>query len=127
MRVQVAGQFGVPGNAAAAVLNVTGVNSTAPGFVTVYPAGTDLPTASNINFDRAGQIMANMVTVKLGTGGAVDVYTQQPMDLVVDVSGAYVPVSGPVANGRLVTLADGAFRVLDTRTVRCRPGVDRAG
>src|SRR6478736_2363373 len=50
IRVQVAGRSGVPGNAAAAVLNVTGVNSTAPGFVTVYPAGTDLPTASNINF-----------------------------------------------------------------------------
>ncbi len=122
IRVQVAGQFGVPGNAAAAVLNVTGVNSTAPGFVTVYPAGTDLPTASNINFDRAGQIMANMVTVKLGTGGAVDVYTQQPMDLVVDVSGAYVPVSGLVANGRLVTRADGAFRVLDTRPFGVAPG-----
>ena len=76
IRVQVAGQFGVPGNATAAVLNVTGVNTTAPGFVTVYPAGTDLPTASNVNFDRAGQVMANMVTVKLGAGGAVDVYTQ---------------------------------------------------
>ena len=116
IRVQVAGQFGVPGNAAAAVLNVTGVNTTAPGFVTVYPAGTDLPTASNVNFDRAGQVMANMVTVKLGVGGAVDVYTQAPMDLVVDVSGAYVPVSAPVASGRLVTRADGAFRVLDTRS-----------
>ena len=84
-------------NATAAVLNVTGVNTTAPGFVTVYPAGTDLPTASNVNFDGAGQVMANMVTVKLGVGGAVDVYMQRTMDVAVDVSGAYVPVSGPVA------------------------------
>ena len=115
VRVQVAGRGGVPSNASAAVLNVTGVNTTAPGFVTVYPAGTALPTASNVNFDKAGQVMANMVTVKLGAGGAVDIYMQRPMDVVVDVSGAYVPVAGAVSGGRLVTLASGAFRVLDTR------------
>ena len=59
--------------------------------------------------------MANMVTVKLGVGGAVDVYMQRPMNVAVDVSGAYVAVTGAVAAGRLVTLPDGAFRVLDTR------------
>ena len=58
IRVQVAGRFGVPANALGAVLNVTGVTTTAPGYVTVYPAGTALPTASNVNFDRAGQVMA---------------------------------------------------------------------
>lgn len=115
VRVQVAGRAGVPANATAAVLTVTGVNTTAPGYVTVYPAGTTLPTASNVNFDGAGQVMANMVTVKLGVGGAVDVYMQRQMNVAVDVSGAYIPVSGAVAPGRLVTLPDGAFRVLDTR------------
>ena len=120
VRVQVAGRAGVPANASAAVLTVTGVNTTAPGYVTVYPSGTNLPTASNVNFDGAGQVMANMVTVKLGVDGAVDVYMQRPMDVAVDVSGAYVPVDGNVQNGnvrsgRLVTLASGAFRVLDTR------------
>jgi hypothetical protein len=115
VRVQVAGRAGVPMTATAAVLTVTGVNTTAPGYVTVYPAGTSLPTASNVNFDGAGQVMANMVTVKLGVGGAVDVYMQRPMNVAVDVSGAYVAVTGPVASGRLVTLPDGAFRVLDTR------------
>ena len=115
VRVQVAGHGGVPANATAAVLNVTGVNTTAPGYVTVYPSGTDLPTASNVNFDGAGQVMANMVTVKLGVDGSVDVYMQRKMDVAVDVSGAYVPVAGPVSKGRLVTRPDGAFRVLDTR------------
>jgi sortase (surface protein transpeptidase) len=116
VRVQVAGRGNVPANAAAAVLNITGVNTTAPGYVTVYPSGTTLPTASNVNFDRAGQVMANMVTVKLGTDGAVEVYVQNPMDVVVDVSGAYIPVTAAVASGRLVTRPTGAFRVLDTRS-----------
>jgi LPXTG-site transpeptidase (sortase) family protein len=115
IRVQVAGRSGVPDDAMAAVLNVTGVNTTAPGYVTVYPAGSGLPTASNVNFDRAGQVLANMVTVKLGAGGAVDIYMQEKMDVVVDVSGAYRP-SLEARAGRLVTLPKGAFRALDTRT-----------
>ena len=115
VRVQVAGKGGVPSNAVAAVLNVTGVNTTAPGFITVYPAGATLPTASNVNIDNPGRVMANMVTVKLGEGGAVDVFMMTRMDVVVDVSGAYVPTSVAVTSGRLVTRSDGAFRVLDTR------------
>jgi Sortase domain len=115
VRVQVASRGGVPANASAAVLNVTGVNTPGPGFITVYPAGTTLPTASNVNLDRRGQVMANMVTVKLGVDGSVDIFSNVPLDVAVDVSGAYVPVSGPVASGRLVTRSDGAFRVLDTR------------
>jgi hypothetical protein len=115
VRVQVAGKRGVPSNATAAVLNVTGVNTTAAGFVTVFPSGTALPTASNVNFDHAGQVMANMVTVKLGDGGSVDVYVQRQMDIAVDVSGAYVPAAVPQFSGRLETRAGGAFRVLDTR------------
>ncbi len=115
VRVKVAGRGGVPDDASAAVLNVTGVNTSAPGFITVFPSGTVVPTASNVNFDGAGQVMANMVTVKLGAGGSVDVYMQRPMDVVVDVSGAYVPVRNEVASGRLVTRSDGAYRVLDTR------------
>ena len=117
IRVQVAGIAGVPVGASAAVLNITGVNTTAAGYVTVYPAGSALPTASNVNFDGAGQVMANMATVKLGDGGAVDVYMQRKMDVAIDVSGAYVPVSlgASVQAGRLETLAGGAFRVLDTR------------
>ncbi len=115
IRVQVTGRPGIPATATAAVLNVTGVNTTAAGFVTVYPAGAALPTASNVNFDRPGRVMANMATVKLSPGGAVDVYMQRQMDVAIDVSGVYVEVKAAVPAGRLATLADGAFRVLDTR------------
>lgn len=114
IRVQVTGTAGIPAGATAAVLNVTAVNTTAPGFVTVFPDGSPLPNASNLNIDHAGQVMANMVTVKLA-GGAVDVFMQNQMDVAIDVSGVYVEVSNPVASGRLVTRDGGAFRVLDTR------------
>ncbi|MEO7398381.1 MAG: hypothetical protein ABIW84_07445, partial [Ilumatobacteraceae bacterium] len=117
IRVQIAGRGGVPTDATAAVLNVTAVNTIAGGYVTVFPAGTTRPEASNLNIERAGQIIPNLVTVRLGSGtaaGAVDIFTQYPCDLVVDVNGAYAPVSGTVAEGRFVAL-ESAFRVIDTR------------
>ena len=45
-----AGQFNVPPDATAVVLNVTVVNPTAAGFMTVYPAGAAMPLASNIDY-----------------------------------------------------------------------------
>ncbi len=117
IRVQIAGREGVPGNARAAVLNITAVNTTTAGFITVFPAGATRPEASNINIERAQQIIPNLVTVRLGTGdaaGAVDVFTQSPCDLIVDVNGAYAPVADAVSAGRFVGLAT-AYRVLDTR------------
>ena len=118
IRVQIAGRGGVPINATAGVLNVTAVNTTTAGFITVFPAGTARPEASNINIETAGQIIPNLVTVRLGTAagaaGAVDIFTQNHCDLVVDVNGAYTLVADVVAGGRFVGL-ETAFRVFDTR------------
>ena len=59
----------VPADATAVVLNVTGVDATKANFVTVWPAGTTRPTASNLNL-LPGQALSNAVTVGLGTGSA---------------------------------------------------------
>ena len=125
IRVQVAGRNGVPANATAAVLNVTVTNVTAASYVTVYPAGTSPPLASNVNVEHAGQTIANLVTVRLSVDGAVYVYSSQANDVVVDVSGAYVPQSAPIARGRFVALT-AAFRALDTRNSGVKVGFERS-
>ena len=114
IRVQVAGRLGVPSTATAAVLNITVTNTRTPGYVTVYPAGTGRPEASNVNIDYVGQTIPNLVTVQLGAGGAVDIFADTLSDLVVDINGAYTPVTGAVSGGRFVALAV-ADRALDTR------------
>jgi sortase (surface protein transpeptidase) len=106
---------GIPDGATAAVLNITSVNARAAAFVTAYPSGPVRPTASSLNVDIPGRIIGNLATVQLSQSGSVDLYTNQPMDLVVDVAGAYVPVADAVSGGRLHTLPNGAERVLDTR------------
>ena len=114
IRVQIAGRNGVPANAISAVLNVTVMNVAGPGFVTAYPAGNARPQASNVNVEQTGQVIANLVTVRLGVNGSVDIFSSQINDIVVDVNGAYVPVAAAVAGGRFVAL-ESAYRAIDTR------------
>lgn len=81
--VQVGGEAGIDADAPAVTLNVTVVDPEAIGFVTVYPCGSDLPLASNINY-APGQTVANSVTTSLGADGTVCVYTLSTAHIVVD-------------------------------------------
>ncbi len=73
----------------AVVLNVTATNPTASSYVTVYPDGTTRPVASNLNF-TAGETIPNLVTVPVGSDGAVDFYNDAgSVNLVADLAGYY--------------------------------------
>lgn len=87
--LQVAGSTGVPGDATAAVLNTTATDGTANSFVTVFPDGASLPSASNINF-VAGQTIPNMVTASIGADGKVDFYNHSgSVDVIADLFGYF--------------------------------------
>jgi len=61
--------------------------------------------------DPAGTVVANAVIVPAGTGGAVDVFSTDATDLVIDINGYFAP---PAAGGlSLHTVAP--CRVIDTR------------
>lgn len=86
VEVQVAGAGGVPATGATSViLNVTAVSPTAQSLLIVYPTGTPLPLASNLNF-TAGKIIANQVVVQVGADGKVTIYNDNgSTDVVVDI------------------------------------------
>ena len=92
--VPVAGQHGVPAmNTAvpptAVALNVTATNPTGGSYLTAWPDGTPQPTASDLNY-VAGLTVPNMVIVKLGANGAIDLYNAfGSVDVVIDVVGWY--------------------------------------
>ncbi len=106
LQLPVAGRGGVPASAVAATLNVTVTEASAAGFVTVFPCGSDQPTASNLNFD-VGATVPNAVVTKIGTAGSVCIFTSQTVHLVVDVNGAFPPATTYVAIN--------PARVIDTR------------
>jgi hypothetical protein len=107
--VTVTGVDGIPSTATAVVGNVTAAAGTNPSFLTVYPAGVTMPTASNLNF-TADQVVANRVTVGVGTGGVIEIYNHTgtvsvdfDLDGYYSSTGAYfVPIT--------------PIRVADTRT-----------
>ncbi len=101
---------GVPAaDISAVVLNVTVTQPTASGFLTVYPDGTSLPSASNVNF-VANETVPNLVTVPM-TNGKVRIRNSGSgtVHVVADLQGWY----GAAGEG-FVTQAP--QRVLDTRS-----------
>jgi hypothetical protein len=76
--------------ARAAVLNVTVTQPTAPGYLIVYPGGSTMPLASNLNFS-SGQTVPNLVTVA-DNNGSIAVYNggSGTTQLVVDEDGYFI-------------------------------------
>jgi hypothetical protein len=116
IRLKILGVDGVPTTGVTAVtMNVTDADATASSVVTLYPDGTSRPTASNLNF-KAGQVNPNLVTVKVGKDGYVDLYNAHgSVDLIADVEGYYTTTPS-TTDERLSNLAPVTpTRVLDTR------------
>ncbi len=102
----VTGRGGVPADATAVVLNVAVTGALDSGYITVFPCGSDRPTAANLNY-AAGDTIPNLVIAKIGDGGKVCLYTYAATDLIADVNGAF----GPGTN----YLSLNPARVLETR------------
>ena len=112
INVAVAGKGGVPAGSAGVVLNVTVTNTSAGGFLTIWPAGGTRPLASSLNFS-AGQTIPNLIEVALGTGGAVSIFNSAgSTDVLADVQGYTGPASKPGAG---LFTAVTPSRLLDTR------------
>jgi hypothetical protein len=88
--VQATGVGGVPATGVSAVvLNVTVVSPNTGSYLTVYPSGSSVPTASNLNFSP-GETVPNLVVVRVGSGGMVNVYNAAgSTDVIFDVAGWY--------------------------------------
>jgi hypothetical protein len=66
-------------------LNVTAVDPSTDGFVTVYPC-TARDEVSNLNY-VAGQTVANAVLTPVSADGTICLFSMSATDLVVDVNG----------------------------------------
>jgi hypothetical protein len=111
LKLQLTGTNGVPASGVTAVvLNVTATAPTESGYLTLYPDGQARPASSNLNF-VAGQTIPNLVTVPVGSDGAVDIYNRfGNVHVVADLFGYYSTSGGSLFQP--VTPS----RVLDTRS-----------
>ncbi|MEU7923170.1 right-handed parallel beta-helix repeat-containing protein [Micromonospora zamorensis] len=93
----------------AVVLNVTATAPTSAGFLRVYPDGTTLPDASNVNF-VPGETVPNLVTVPMSNGNLrIRNTASGTVHVVADLQGYYAATG---SGFRSVAPS----RVLDTRS-----------
>ena len=115
VKLQITGAQGVPTGTAvtAVVLNVTAVSPSAIGVATVYPDGTSVPIASNLNW-RTGETEPNLVVVPVGKDGAVDIWngSSGKVQFLADEAGYFTTAS---ASGVSTYTAVGPVRAMDTR------------
>ena len=106
----------IPADAAAVVMTLTADQALAPGYIQAIPTGggTPLRASSNLNLDRAGEMMANTVISPLGSNGSVTLFTESGADLIVDVVGYFTGQSDASSTtGLFIPIAPN--RVRDTR------------
>ena len=111
--VRVTGVGGVPqGDVTAVVMNVTATDAWGDGYITAWPSGEPRPLVSNVNF-VPGQTVPNLVTVKVGVNGRVNLYNSAgSTNLIADVAGYYT-TTPPQSGGKFTSLTPA--RLLDTR------------
>ncbi len=117
--IDVTGLAGIPASGVSAVvLNVTAIHPGSPSYVTVWPSGADRPKASNLNLVGRGEVVPNLVVVKVGAGGNIDIYNRAgTTDLAVDVAGYFRSEIGNVRE--IVTDQRASCALFDIGTVSC--------
>ncbi|MCU1393107.1 MAG: polysaccharide deacetylase [Ilumatobacteraceae bacterium] len=107
------GAITIPAAAQALVGNATVDNTDGapPGFATVWPSGSALPLASNLNF-APGTVRPNEFTVGLGSDGNFDLESSTGGHFLIDITGYYAP---PTSAGLYFHPLARPVRLLDTR------------
>jgi hypothetical protein len=84
------GNCNLPAGTTALSLNVTAINTTAPTFVSLFPAGAPLPVASHLNPLPGQGPVPNAVNVDLNGDGEFSIYNLQGnVDIFIDVVGIF--------------------------------------
>ncbi len=113
--VDVAGRLDIPDEAIAGIFNIAAVDAGDQGFVSAYSCDDVRPNASTLNH-AAGDTIANGALLELSDDGQLCVYTQQPTDLVIDVTGFVLPQTDVITRdpSRIAeTRIGSAFQTID--------------
>jgi uncharacterized protein YkwD len=88
VRVQIAGERGIPEDARAVAVNLTATDALNDTYLTAYPCGT-LPKTSNVNIVTSQFVNANGAMVKLSASGELCIYSKNAVHLIVDINGIW--------------------------------------
>jgi hypothetical protein len=87
----------IPSAAQAYSFNITVVPAGPSGFITAYATGQPVPLAATLVWS-GGSLTSNAAIVPGGTSGSVDVFSNGPTDIVIDINGYYASLTDLAAN-----------------------------
>lgn len=88
--IPVVGRVGVPSEGVSGVVvNVTAINPSGRGFVTVFGCG-ERPVTSSLNYSGGGTVVGNELVAKVSPDGSLCVFSSADTELTLDVAG-FVP------------------------------------
>jgi hypothetical protein len=102
-------EVAVPGDADAAAVSVTAINSLTTGYLVVYPCTDTVPLIATVNH-FAGELISGTAFVPVGPDGTICVWSSVPVDVTVDLTGVFS------SGGELVFVPVPPTRMLDTRS-----------
>ncbi|HET8584068.1 MAG TPA: S8 family serine peptidase [Jatrophihabitans sp.] len=102
---------GLPGDATAVAINLTGVGATGNTFLSVYPGGSAFPGTSNLNLSKTDPTAAVFAIVPVHNGQLTVLNNSATVNVIVDELGYF---GTGAETGRYTPLA-APKRVLDTR------------
>lgn len=104
---------GLPADATAVAINLTGTGVTGTTYLSAYPGGTAYPNTSNVNLTKLDSTAAVFAIVTVRNGAITIRNAAGTANVVVDELGYF---GTGAETGRLTSLS-AAHRVLDTRTI----------
>jgi hypothetical protein len=113
----------LPPGVIAAAVTITTTDTRSPGFFTAYAADQQLPLASLLNSDAAGQTRSASAIVPVSSAG-FRVYTQAGDHVIVDVTGYFTGADAPDSSNGLF-VATTPTRLVDTRLAASPTGGPR--
>lgn len=100
LELQVTGRAGIPADAVAVMVNITAVEPSERGYVTLHPCNVKKPTVSHLNYP-AGRVTGNSSLAKLDRQGRVCVYTRSDTELVIDVTSSVTSLASAAERAAL--------------------------
>ena len=101
----------IPEGAEALAVSIVVTGAQAPGHLVAYPASDDRQLASTMTYE-AGQTTSTGAVITLNEWANFEIYTLTPVDVIIDVTGAFVSAATS-RSGRFVPVTPD--RVVDTR------------
>jgi hypothetical protein len=113
--VQITGRSPLPASGiSAVVMSITATTAGGPGFVTVWPSGTEMPIASSLNLNDSAEAASNLVIVPVGADGKIDLFAFAGAHLIGDVVGYFTDATAAASMTGLF-VAQSPSRLFDTR------------